>query len=106
MNSFFRAIRIHTRSLLRQPRYTVAALVSSAIGLGTITCLYAVLSATLLRPLPYEDSERLVLLWTDSAVDGIKNWPVSYPNFLDWREQNTVFATMAAFAPVNGTLLA
>src|SRR5262249_9869893 len=57
----------------------------------------SVVNALLLRPLPYDDPERLVDLWSDNVVNPKAPHAISYPNFADWRDQNQVFEAMAAY---------
>ena len=85
--------RYAVRSLRKNPGFTVVAVLTLALGIGANTAIFSVINAVLLRPLPYEDPQRLVVL-----TETISERPigVSYPNFVDWRNQNTVFANVAA----------
>ena len=87
------------RSLRKQPGFTVVALITLALGVGATTTAFVVLDTVLLRPLPYEQPDRLVLL-RERTSEG-KLIPPSYPNFSDWRDQATSFAGVASesFAP-------
>src|SRR3977135_884368 len=65
-----------------------------ALGIGANTAIFSVVNAALLRPLPYADPDKLVRLSEDSP--NVPQMSISYPNFLDWREQNKVFSGIAA----------
>jgi len=73
---------------------TVIVVVVLALGVGANTAIFSVVNAVLLRPLPYADPDRLVRLSEDSPQ--VPQMSISYPNFLDWREQNKVFTGIAA----------
>jgi putative ABC transport system permease protein len=87
------------RSLRKQPGFTALALITLALGVGATTTAFTVLDTVLLRPLPYERSERLVLI-RERTSEG-KLIPPSYPNFFDWRVQARSFSGVASesFAP-------
>src|SRR5437660_11044983 len=65
-----------------------------ALGIGANAAIFSVVNAVLLRPLPYADPDKLVRLTEDSP--NVPQMSISYPNFLDWREQNKVFSGIAA----------
>jgi putative ABC transport system permease protein len=84
------------RALLKSPAFTALALVSLALGIGANTAIFSVINATLLHPVSYPDPSRLVLLYTKEPKAGLRDFPVSGPDFMDWRSRNTVFSSMAA----------
>ena len=84
------------RALLKNPAFAALALVSLALGIGANTAIFSVINATLLHPVPYPDPSRLVLIYTKVPKSDLKDFPVSAPDFLDWRSRNTVFDSMAA----------
>ena len=84
------------RALLKSPAFTALALVSLALGIGANTAIFSVINATLLHPVPYPDAGRLVLLYTKEPNFNLRDFPVSGPDFMDWRDRNTVFSSMAA----------
>jgi predicted permease len=87
------------RSLRKQPGFTALALITLALGVGATTTAFTVLDTVLLRALPYDHPEQLVLL-RERTSEG-KLIPPSYPNFRDWREQAKSFSGVASesFAP-------
>src|SRR5262244_2032768 len=75
MPTLARDIRFAVRSFLKSPGVTAAAILSLAIGIGANTAIFSIVSALLLRPLPYQDSDRLVILWNTSPGLGItQDW--------------------------------
>ena len=88
-----------SRSLRKQPGFTILALITLALGVGTTTTAFTVLDTVLLRPLPYEGADRIVFI-RERTTDG-KFLPPSYPNFADWRDQARSFAGVAStsFSP-------
>ncbi len=90
-------LRYAIRQLLKSPGFTAAAVLTLALGIGATTAIFSVVYAVLLRPLPYREPERLVQLYeTGLRGGGSRDW-VSFPNFLDWRQQNQVFEEVAAY---------
>ena len=98
LETVLRDIRFGARLLAKNPGFTTAAVVMLALGIGANTAVFSVLNAVLLRGLPYSDADRIVVLYEKRPREN--NWKnvVSPPDFLDWREQNTSFASMAAVA--------
>jgi ABC-type antimicrobial peptide transport system permease subunit len=91
-------VRYGLRMLAKNPAFTTIAILALALGIGANTAIFSVVNAILLRPLPYKNPEQLVMVWENATHLGFpKNTP-SPANFLDWRQQTTVFESMAAFA--------
>ncbi|HEX3586785.1 MAG TPA: ABC transporter permease, partial [Candidatus Angelobacter sp.] len=75
MSTLARDLRYAFRALGKSPGFTVAAILSLAIGIGANTAIFSIMSALLLRPLPYQDSDRLVIMWNTSPGLGItRDW--------------------------------
>jgi len=87
-------LRFALRQLLKNPGFTAVAVLTLALGIGATTAIFSVLNTILFRPLPYPEPDRLVRVFRTSAQS--RSWPHSAANFLDHREQNTVFERMAA----------
>ncbi len=84
------------RMLVKNPSFTIVAVLALALGIGANSAIFSVVNTVLLRPLPYKNPGRLVMLWEEATHLGFpKNTP-SPANFIDWRAQNTVFEAMAA----------
>src|SRR5262245_1695916 len=88
-------LRCAARMLRRSPSFTAIAIVTLALGIGANTAMFSVVNAVVLRPLPYQDPDRLAMLWTNDPKRDIREEGTSYPNFLDWRSQSRAFADMA-----------
>jgi putative ABC transport system permease protein len=84
------------RVLAKNKSFTVIAVLTLALGIGANTAIYSVVNELLLRPLPYKDPERIVLLW-EISPEGRHQNTVSTANFRSWQEQGTTFEGMAAF---------
>jgi putative ABC transport system permease protein len=95
-------LRYALRSLLRSPGFSVIACAALALGIGATTAVFTVVRGVLLRPLPYPDAERLVMVW-ERPPHGNSTNVVAMDNFVDWRERNQSFQAMAAFniTPMN-----
>ena len=91
-------VRYGLRMLAKNPGFTCIAVLALALGIGANTAIFSVVDAILLKPLPYKNPDQLVVIWENATHLGFpKNTP-SPANFLDWRQQSSVFAGMAAFA--------
>lgn len=104
MEIFFQDLRCGLRMLLRTPMLSGVALLTLALGIGANTAVFSVVNSVLLRPLPYAEPDRLMMVWQDDTRKGVREGRVSYPNFLDWRAQSEVFEAMSAFLNASITL--
>ncbi len=92
-------IRYAIRLLVKNPGFTVVAILTLALGIGANTAIYSVVNGVLLRPLPYPQPNQLVALSEKSM--NFESSSISYPNFLDWQRSNFAFASMAAYRSDN-----
>ncbi|HEY4285315.1 MAG TPA: ABC transporter permease, partial [Chthoniobacterales bacterium] len=97
-------LRFGMRMLLKNPGFTVIAVIALALGIGANTAIFSVVNAVLLRPLPYKNPERLVMVWEDNSKQGFPRDTPAAPNYLDWRDQNHVFEGMAAMVDISVNL--
>ncbi len=104
MGALLQDIRYGIRMLMKNPGFTIIAVLTLALGIGANTAIFSVVNAELLRPLPFRDSGRLVSVATANSRMHSSNGSASYPDFVDWRSQNQVFEKMAAFTDATFTL--
>ena len=91
-----RDIRFAFRALLKRPGFSLVIIITLALGIGVNTAIFSVVNAVLLSPLPYKQPERLFAVWAKSEKQNLTQQPVSYLNYVDWKEQNQVFEHLAA----------
>jgi predicted permease len=97
-------LRCGMRRLRSSPGFVAMAMVSLAFGIGINTAVFSAIDAALLRPLPYADPDRVVMLWEDGSRLGLgKDWP-SPGNYGEWKRRNHVFAGMTALLSVSANL--
>src|SRR6185503_11738598 len=93
MTSLFNDLRFGVRMMVRNPVFSLIAVVTLALGIGANTAIFSVVDAVLLRPLPYPQPERLVFLWSHDQARGGS----SVPDYKEWRDHNQVFEGLGAF---------
>src|SRR5262247_1851324 len=95
-------LRYSARMLLKNPGFTLIAVITLALGLGANAAIFSFVNAVLLKPLPYPDPERIVSVW-EKHPGGFSNY-ISTLNFLDWERQNRCFQFLSAFTRGTVTL--
>jgi putative ABC transport system permease protein len=98
LGDFGHDLRYGVRMLWKNPGFTAVAVVALALGIGANSAIFSVVNTVLLRPLPYKEPERLVMVWEDDSKHGFPNDTPAAANYVDWRDQNQVFEGMAALA--------
>ena len=101
MNNVLRDLRYAARALLRSPGFTAVALLTLALGIGANTAIFSVVNSVLLKPLPFQQPDRLVQVF-ESTRGGLGT--ASPPNFTDWRNESSAFAVMGAYTATAGAL--
>jgi len=101
MQNMFDDLRYSMRSLRRKPLFAIVAIITLALGIGANAAIFSVVNAVILRPLPYPEPERLVVI--NSQFEGRTCCPISAPNFLDLRDQVSEIDDMVA---AGGTMFA
>ncbi|HEY6399869.1 MAG TPA: ABC transporter permease, partial [Blastocatellia bacterium] len=96
MESLLQDLRFGARMLMKQPGFTLIAVLTLALGIGANTAIFSVVNAVLLRPLPYPASGNLVVV-CEAAPKGNQRNNFSLANFIDYRDQQTGFEQMAAY---------
>src|SRR6267378_559249 len=100
MRNLLSDLRFSLRILRRNPGFSIAAILVLALGIGANTAIFSVVNAVLLRPLPYEDSSRIMQVWhvpPPKSFPGLTFFSVSPANYLDWESQSSSFEQMAAY---------
>ena len=100
-------IKYGFRLIIKNPVFSLVVVIALALGIGANTAIFSVLNAVLLKPLPYEDSERLVMMWqrfTGIGVPKDQNW-TSPPEFNDVRRHQSSFSDIAAMQAASFTIL-
>ncbi len=95
--SLLHDLRYSARSLLKHPGFVITITSILALGIGANSTIFSVVNAVLIRPLPYEAPDRIVMIWETNQSKAVTRSIVSPADFLDWREQNHVFEHLAAF---------
>jgi putative ABC transport system permease protein len=94
-----RDIRYALRGLLKRPGFTAIVVITLALGIGTNTAIFSVVNAVLLRPLPYPDSDRIVIVWHRWELRGLDRLSLSPHEFIEYRDRNHSFSAIAAYVP-------
>ncbi len=97
MNSLWQDVKFAIRMLLKKPGFTLIAVMTLALGIGANTAIFSVVQAALLSPLPYDHSNRLMMVWQSYPQRGLDLVPLSFPNFVDLRGQAQVFEETGVF---------
>jgi putative ABC transport system permease protein len=96
LTSFWKDVRFGFRTLAKTPATTLAALVALALGIGANSAIFSVVSGVLLKPLPYPQPERLMSVMNKNPEAGLPRFPLSIPDFEDFRRQSRSFEGLAA----------
>jgi putative ABC transport system permease protein len=103
-DEMFQDLRFGARTLIRQPAFTIVSLVTLGLGIGVNTAIFSIVDSVLLRPLPFKDPSRLVAVWESNVQRGQSHGATGGANFTDWKNQNDVFDSIAAYFTWNYNL--
>ncbi|HVT97042.1 MAG TPA: ABC transporter permease, partial [Acidobacteriaceae bacterium] len=96
-DSLLQDLRFAVRQLRKNPGFATTAILVLALGIAASVAIFAFVDAALIRPLPYSDPSRLVILFESNSLG--PRFHVSYKDYVDWKNQNTVFSSLDEFAP-------
>ena len=96
LETLWQDLRFGVRMLLKHRGFALVSLLTLAIGIGANTAIFTVVDAALIRPLPYPNANRTVMIWEHRLPDGERQNVTSPATFLNWQQDNTVFEQMAA----------
>jgi putative ABC transport system permease protein len=97
MNTLLQDLRYGTRMLLKAPGFTLVAVITLALGIGANAAIFSVVNTVLLRPLPFENPDRLMTVWEKNLKQGQDHQAVGGANFTDWKNQSQRFESLAAY---------
>src|SRR5215510_8939649 len=95
MRTLIQDLRYGARMLLKKPGFTLIAVITLALGIGANAAIFTVVNGVLLRPLPYDEPDRLVTLWESNPRRNIERQLVAPPNLVEWRKQSGSFENIA-----------
>jgi len=104
MSTVAQDLRYALRLLWKSPGFAAAAIIALALGIGANTAIFSVVNSVVLRPLPFRDANRMVVVWESNPAQGMNRVGPSGPTYLDWRDQSQSFDDLALLEPGTGTL--
>ena len=97
MSAFRHDLRHAVRLLVRQPGITVIAVITLALGIGANAAIFSAVDAVLLRPLPWTEPDRMVMIWEKRPQEGVMNNNASPADYVDWSKSATSFTAMSGY---------
>ena len=98
MTALFQDVRYSLRMMAKNPGFTFFVVAVLALGIAANSAIFSIADAVLVRPLPYRQADRLVMVWEDASSYGFPRDTPAPGNFADWKARNQVFEDMAAAA--------
>ena len=103
MSSILQDFRFAARSFARAPRFTLPALLALALGIGATSATFSIVRGVMLKPLPYAQPDRIVVVWENNQSRNRPRNVISPANWLEWRERNRSFSELAVSGPARLT---
>ena len=97
MDNLLQDLRYGIRTLVRQPGFAATAILTLALGIGATTAIFSVVNGVVLRPMPFDSPDRVMVVTNTNMKTGSRNTTISGPDFFDWRAQNQSFAVLAYY---------
>src|ERR1700758_3504833 len=85
------------RMLMKSPGFTVIAILTLALGIGANSAIFSVIDAVLLRSMPFEKPNEIIMLWGRSVREKVEHQTDSYPNYVDFRDRSQSLDSLAAY---------
>ncbi len=104
MSNLIQDLRFAIRSFIRAPRFTSPAVLALALGIGATTAIFSVVRGVMLKPLPYVDPDRIVVVWENNLRRSRPRNVIASANFVAWRERNRSFESLGMSGPARLTL--
>jgi putative ABC transport system permease protein len=98
LESFWQDLRYSARILVKKPGFTIAAALTLALGIGANSAIFSVVNAVLLRPLPFDQPDKIMQVWSTNTEESQSKLVVAVPDFLDWQQRNSSFEQLSAYA--------
>ncbi len=102
MDTLLQNLRFAVRQLSKRPAFAAVAVLTLALGIGVNTTIFSVVNTVLLRPLPYADADRVVMVWNSLTTS--EKASLSEPELMDYREEVRSFEQLAAYRPIDVNL--
>ncbi|MGA9773588.1 MAG: ABC transporter permease [Blastocatellia bacterium] len=97
MDTLLQDAKFALRMFLKNPGFTLIAVLTLSLGIGVNTAIFSIVNAVLLNPLPYDHAERIQQIWDNNLQRGAQDLLVSYPRFTEWKEQTGSFDAISAY---------
>lgn len=94
MHDFIQDIRYAVRVLVRSPGFTIIAVLTLALGIGANTAVFSVVNTLLLQPLPFENPDRIVMIWEENPEHGEEQEQVAWADLQEWQQASTSFESV------------